>query len=88
MIAKVADSIAMVTVEDPTDEPFEGRYPIPEGVTYNSYVIRDEKTAVLDTMDAKVTALWKEELLEVLGDTTPDYLVVHHMEPDHAANRR
>ncbi|MBE6526497.1 MAG: FprA family A-type flavoprotein [Thermoplasmata archaeon] len=86
MIAKVADSIAMVTVEDPTDEPFEGRYPIPEGVTYNSYVIRDEKTAVLDTMDAKVTDLWKEELLEVLGDTTPDYLVVHHMEPDHAAN--
>ena len=86
MIAKVAENIVMVTIEDRSGEPFEGRYPIPEGVTYNTYIIKDAKTAVLDTMDVKVTSEWKKELLEALAGTVPDYLVVHHMEPDHAAN--
>jgi len=86
MIARIADDVTMVTIQDPTPEPFEGRYPVPEGVTYNSYVISDSKTAVLDTMDVKVTDMWRKELLEALAGKVPDYLVVHHMEPDHAAN--
>ncbi len=86
MISRIADDITMLTIEDPTSEPFEGRYPVPEGVTYNSYVICDGKTAVMDTMDVKVTETWRKELLEALGGRKPDFLVVHHMEPDHAAN--
>ncbi len=86
MIAKITDSVTMVSIQDPTGEPFEGRYPVPEGVTYNVYIVKGDKTAVLDTMDAKVTEQWRKELTEALAGTVPDYLVVHHMEPDHASN--
>lgn len=65
---------------------FENQYEIPNGVTYNSYVIMDEKVAVLDTADEKVTGEWLAGVREVLSGRKPDYLVVSHMEPDHAAN--
>jgi len=64
---------------------FEGVYSVPKGVSYNSYVILDEKIAVCDTVDAAVSRVYFENLAHVLGDRQPDYLIVHHMEPDHAA---
>ena len=65
---------------------FESQYVVPQGVTYNSYVIVDEKVAILDTVDPRKTGEWLANLDEVLGDRQPDYLVVHHMEPDHAGS--
>ncbi|MDD7724556.1 MAG: FprA family A-type flavoprotein, partial [Bacteroidales bacterium] len=64
---------------------FEGQYPTPEGMAYNSYIILDEKVAVLDTADAIVGERWKERLRTALGGRKPDYLVVQHLEPDHSA---
>lgn len=64
---------------------FENQYPVPEGMAYNSYVIVDEKVAVMDTADNLVAARWKERLAEALAGRTPDYLVVQHLEPDHSA---
>lgn len=58
--------------------------PVPDGVSYNAYVIRDEKTALLDTVDPRATNQWLEQVTEVLDGTAPDYLVISHMEPDHA----
>ncbi len=85
MIAKLSDSIQMITEEDDNLDLFECRYPIPDGVTYNSYVISDEKIAVLDTMDARRSQAWEQDISAILDGREPDYLVVHHMEPDHAA---
>ena len=85
MIAKLSDSIQMITEEDDDLDLFECRYPIPDGVTYNSYVISDEKIAVLDTMDARRSQGCEQDRSANLDGSEPDYLVVHHMEPDHAA---
>lgn len=85
MIAKLSDSIQIITEEDDDLDLFECRYPIPDGVTYNSYVISDEKIAVLDTMDARRSQAWEQDISAILDGSEPDYLVVHHMEPDHAA---
>lgn len=85
MIAKLSDSIQTITEEDDDLDLFECRYPIPDGVTYNSYVISDEKIAVLDTMDARRSQAWEQDISAILDGSEPDYLVVHHMEPDHAA---
>lgn len=85
MIAKLSDSIQMITEEDDDLDLFECRYPIPDGVTYNSYVISDEKIAVLDTMDARRSQAWEQDISAILDGSEPDYLVIHHMEPDHAA---
>lgn len=85
MIAKLSDSIQMITEEDDDLDLFECRYPIPDGVTYNSYVISDEKIAVLDTMDARRSQAWEQDISAILDGSEPDCLVVHHMEPDHAA---
>ena len=85
MIAKLSDSIQMITEEDDDLDLFECRYPIPDGVTYNSYVISDEKIAVLDTMDARRSQACEQDISAILDGSEPDYLVVHHMEPDHAA---
>lgn len=85
MITKLSDSIQMITKEDDDLDLFECRYPIPDGVTYNSYVISDEKVAVLDTMDARRSQAWEQDISAILNGREPDYLVVHHMEPDHAA---
>lgn len=86
MISHPTGSITMICEEDPTFDRFEAKYPIPDGMTYNCYVIKDEKTALLDTDDARVTENWLADLKDVLGDGRLDYLVVHHVEPDHTAN--
>lgn len=84
MITQLSADVVMLTAEDPTAK-FELRYPIPEGMTYNSYVVFDEKIALLDTCDSKVADQWVAEIGAVLKGRTPDVLVVHHAEPDHSA---
>ena len=83
---KLTDAVYYVGADDKTLDLFEGQYVIPDGISYNSYVIMDEKIAVMDTVDKRATDEWLKNLEEVLGDKKPDYLVVLHMEPDHAAN--
>ncbi len=83
---KLTDAVYYVGADDKTLDLFEGQYVIPEGISYNSYVIMDEKIAVMDTVDKRATDEWFKNLEEVLGGKEPDYLVVLHMEPDHAAN--
>jgi flavorubredoxin len=85
-LKNVTDSIFYVGVDDTTIDLFESQYPVPTGVSYNSYVIMDEKVAVMDTVDARASEEWMKKLGDVLGDRAPDYLVVSHMEPDHGAN--
>lgn len=83
---KITDTIRYIGADDTELDLFEGQYPIPNGVSYNSYVILDEKIAVMDTADHRVTEQWLENLDRELGGRTPDYLVVSHMEPDHAGS--
>ena len=83
---KITDSIKYVGVNDHVVDLFEGQYDVPNGMAYNSYVIMDEKIAIMDTVDAKFTEEWLGKVAEVLGDRKPDYLVMQHMEPDHSAN--
>ena len=83
---KIADGIFYVGVNDREIDLFEGQYVVPEGMAYNSYVVKDEKTAVFDTVDAKKGEEWFGNLEAVLGKDAPDYLIVQHMEPDHSAN--
>lgn len=83
---KITDSIFAAGVYTEGNFLFENQYEIPDGVTYNSYVITDERTAVLDTADEKVSGEWMKNIREILENRKPDYLVVSHMEPDHAAN--
>ncbi len=83
---KLTDNIFYVGADDKTIDLFEGQYVVPNGISYNSYVIMDEKIAVMDTVDKRATDEWFKNLEEVLGSREPDYLVVLHMEPDHAAN--
>lgn len=82
----IASGVVYIGADDKELDLFEGQYRIPEGISYNSYVIFDEKIAVLDTIDARKTNEWLENLEEALNGKIPDYLVVHHMEPDHSAN--
>lgn len=82
----ISDSVKYIGVDDTTLDLFESQYMIPEGISYNSYVIMDEKIAVMDTIDMRKTAEWEEKLLAVLQGRQPDYLVVHHLEPDHAGS--
>ena len=83
---KLLDSIYAVGADDTTLDLFESQYPLPQGISYNSYVILDEKIAVLDTIDARASAEWMQNLGEALAGRVPDYLVISHMEPDHSAN--
>lgn len=83
---KVSQSVYYVGVDDKTLDLFESQYIIPNGVSYNSYVIMDQKIAVMDTVDKRATEKWLANLSEVLGDKAPDYLIVSHLEPDHAAS--
>lgn len=83
---QITDDIRYVGVNDHEIDLFEGQYVVPNGMAYNSYVILDEKIAVMDTVDIRFTHEWLDNLSEVLGDRKPDYLIVQHMEPDHAAN--
>lgn len=82
----ISDSVLYIGVDDKTLDLFESQYRIPNGVSYNSYVILDEKVAVMDTVDARATDSWMEKLAGALSGRKPDYLIVSHMEPDHAAN--
>ncbi len=82
----ITDDIKYVGVFDTKTDLFEGQYVIPDGISYNSYVIIDEKIAVTDTVDGGFTRQWLDNIKAVLGGRSPDYLVVHHMEPDHAAS--
>ena len=83
---RVTDTIKYVGVNDHKVDLFEGQYPVANGMAYNSYVILDEKIAVMDTVDANFTHEWLDNLEQVLNGRQPDYLIVQHMEPDHAAN--
>ena len=82
----ISDDIRYIGVNDREIDLFEGQYVVPEGMAYNSYVILDEKNAVLDTVDAKFGKQWLENLKSELGTRKPDYLIIQHMEPDHSAN--
>ncbi len=82
----VTDSVFYAGVSDRTLDLFESQYPVPNGVTYNSYVILDEKVAVMDTVDNRVSEQWFANLEKILDGRHVDYLVVSHMEPDHSAN--
>ena len=81
----ISDSIRYIGVDDNGIQLFENQFALPDGMCYNSYLILDEKVAILDTTDARTALQWQERLHSELGGRTPDYLVVHHMEPDHAA---
>lgn len=83
---KITNDILYVGVNDHQVDLFEGQYVVPNGMAYNSYVIKDEKIAVMDTVDAKFTHEWLDNIEKVLDGAKPDYLIVQHMEPDHAAN--
>ena len=81
----ITNDIRYVGVNDHEVDLFEGQYVVPNGMSYNSYVILDEKVAVTDTVDRRFIDQWLQNIKDLLGEKTPDYLIVHHMEPDHAA---
>lgn len=83
---KLTDSIVYTGVNDTAITLFEGQYPVEKGMAYNSYVILDEKIAVMDTVEASFTHEWLDNLSKAMGKKSPDYLIVQHMEPDHSAN--
>ena len=82
----ITNDIVYVGVNDHEIDLFEGQYPVPNGMSYNSYVILDDKIAVMDTVDAGFTHPWLDQIAEALNGRKPDYLVIQHMEPDHSAN--
>ncbi|SCG90087.1 Diflavin flavoprotein A 1 [uncultured Clostridium sp.] len=83
---KITDDILYVGVNDHKVDLFEGQYVVPNGMAYNSYVIKDEKIAIMDTVDANFTHEWLDNIAAVLNGAKPDYLIIQHMEPDHSAN--
>ena len=83
---RITDDILYVGVNDHNIDLFEGQYIVPNGMAYNSYVINDEKIAVMDTVDAAFGDEWLKNIADVLNGATPDYLIIQHVEPDHSAN--
>ena len=83
---RITDDILYVGVNDHNIDLFESQYIVPNGMAYNSYVINDEKIAVMDTVDAAFGDEWLKNIADVLNGATPDYLIIQHMEPDHSAN--
>ena len=81
---KITDTIRYAGVNDHQVDLFEGQYKVPNGMSYNSYVILDDKIAVMDTVDANFTHEWLDNIQQILDGRRPDYLIVQHMEPDHA----
>lgn len=86
MISNVTETIKYIGVDDTTIDLFESQYIVPNGISYNSYLIKDEKIAIMDTVDLRKGEEWFANLEEALEGHTPDYLIVQHMEPDHAGN--
>ena len=82
----VTDTVRYIGIYDRDIRLFEGQYTVPDGMAYNSYVILDEKIAVMDSVEMRFGEKWLKNIKNVLGDKTPDYLIVQHMEPDHSAN--
>ncbi len=82
----IAKDIIYIGVNDRNIDLFEGQYIVPNGMSYNSYAILDEKVAIMDTVDAAFTEEWLGNIKAAIGDRKPDYLIIHHMEPDHSAN--
>ena len=82
----ISDSIKYIGADDTTLDLFESQYIVPNGVSYNSYLILDDKIAVMDTIDARKTKEWFVNLERELNGRYPDYLIVSHLEPDHSAN--
>ncbi len=85
MLRNINTDIMYIGTDDISITLFENQYPVPQGISYNSYVICDEKIAVMDTVDGRKAEDWKANLREALDGRTPDYLIVHHMEPDHSS---
>lgn len=83
---KITEEVRYVGVNDHEIDLFEGQYVVPEGMAYNSYVIMDEKIAVMDTVDGHFTEEWMNNVKEIIGERTPDYLIMQHMEPDHSSS--
>ena len=86
MVKSITDSVIYVGCDDADLDLFESQYDVPNGMAYNSYVILDEKVCLMDTVDKRVSEQWMQNVQEALGGRSIDYLVVQHMEPDHAAN--
>lgn len=86
MNTNISDAIKYIGVDDKDIDLFESQYIVPNGISYNSYVILDEKICVLDTVDKRKTDEWVANLENVLNEKTPDYLIINHLEPDHASN--
>ncbi|MBQ8867286.1 MAG: FprA family A-type flavoprotein [Bacteroidaceae bacterium] len=86
MICNVTEKIRYIGVDDTNIDLFESQYIVPNGISYNSYLITDEKVAIMDTVDLRKSDEWWDNLVTALEGRIPDYLVVHHMEPDHAGN--
>lgn len=85
MEMNISDDVRYIGVDDLDIDLFENQYAVPEGMSYNSWVIMDSKVAVMDTADERKATQWRDRLAQALGTRKPDYLVVHHMEPDHAS---
>ena len=83
---QITKDIHYIGVNDRDIDLFEGQYIVENGMAYNSYVIMDDKIAVMDTVDTHFGDAWMQNLKEVLNTRTPDYLIIQHMEPDHSAN--
>ena len=86
MINKISEAIYRISMLDTRERLFEGQYPVPEGITYNTHVVIDHQVAILDTVDGFYTKEWLSEINEVLEGRIPDYLIVSHMEPDHSGS--
>ena len=82
----ISNDIKYIGVNDKEIDLFEGQYKVPNGISYNSYAIIDEKIAIMDTVDARFTHAWLDNIQNTLGSRKPDYLIIQHMEPDHSAN--
>ena len=82
----ITSDIKYIGVNDHKIDLFEGQYQVPNGMSYNSYLILDDKIAVMDTVDVNFTHEWLDNLQNALAGRSPDYLIVQHMEPDHSAN--
>ena len=82
----ITKDILYIGVNDHEVDLFEGQYVVPNGMSYNSYIIKDEKIAIMDTVDARFTHEWLDNIEKALDGKKPDYLIIQHMEPDHSAN--